>query len=75
MILVAGLRYVPSLLYVVFLGAIILYLARNAVFFCLLAKANNAKFSCQLLLSFCGHFARSGMQASCRAPNSIYQTH
>ena len=52
-----------------------LYIARNAVFYCLLVKANNAKFSCQLLLLFCGRFERSGVQASCRVPNSIYQTH
>ena len=37
-------------------------------------KANNAKFSCQLLLLFCARFERSGVQASCRAPNSVYQT-
>ena len=49
-----------------------IYVARNVVFYCLLA--NNAKFSCQHLLSFCGRFERSGVQASCRAPNSIYQT-
>ena len=36
-------------------------------------KANNAKFSCQLLLLFCARFERSGVQASCRAPNLIYQ--
>ena len=51
-----------------------LYIARNAVFYCLLVKANNAKFSCQLLLLFCGRFERSGVQASCRVPNSIYRT-
>ena len=37
-------------------------------------KENNAIFSCQLLLLSCGRFERSGVQASCRAPNSIYQT-
>ena len=50
------------------------YIARNAVFYCLLVKANNAFFSCQLILLFCGRFERSGVQASCRAPHSIYQT-
>ena len=30
----------------------ILYIARNVVFYCLLVKANNAKNSCQLLLCF-----------------------
>ena len=39
-----------------------------------LVKANNANFSCQLLLLFCGRFERSGVQASCRAPNSMNQT-
>ena len=53
---------------------IILYIARNVVFYCVLVKSNNAIFSCQLLLLFCGRFERSGVQASCRAPNSIYQT-
>ena len=47
---------------------IILCIARNAVFYCLLVKANNAKSSCQLLHLFCGRFERSGVQASCRAP-------
>ena len=51
------------------------YIARNVVLYCLLVKANNAKFSCQLLLLFCGRFETSGVQASCRAPNLIYQTH
>ena len=51
-------------------------LTRNVVFYCLLVKANNARFSRQLLFLFCGHFERSGVQAtnSCSAPNSIYQT-
>ena len=49
------------------------YIARN-VFYCLLVKANNTKCSCQLLLLFRGRFERSGVQASCRAPNSIYKT-
>ena len=31
---------------------IILYIARNVVFYCLVVKANNAKFSCQLVLFF-----------------------
>ena len=44
----------------------VLYIARNVVFYCLLVKANNAFFSCQLLLLFCGRFERSGVQASCR---------
>ena len=54
---------------------IIQYIARNVVFYCLLVKENNANFSRQLLLLFCGRFERSRVQASCRAPNSIYQTH
>ena len=49
--------------------AIILYIARNVVFDCLLVKENNAKFSCQLFVLFCGRFERSGVQGSCRAPN------
>ena len=47
-------------------------IARNVVFYCLLVKANNAIFYCHLLLLFCGRFERSGVQASCRAPNSVY---
>jgi len=35
---------------------------------------NDAKESRQRFLLFCGRFERSGVQASCRAPNSIYQT-
>ena len=52
------------------------HITRNVVFYCLLVKANNARFSRQLLFLFCGHFERSGVQAtnSCSAPNSIYQT-
>ena len=37
-------------------------------------KANNAKNSCQLLRLFCGRFERPAVQASCKAPNSMYQT-
>ena len=33
-------------------GHIILYIARNVVFYCLLVKSNNAKKYCQLLISF-----------------------
>ena len=51
-----------------------LYIARNVFFDFLLVKANNTKTSCQLLFLFCGRFERSDVQASCRAPNSIYQT-
>ena len=40
----------------------------------LLAKANNAKFSCQFYILFCGRFERSGVQTSCRAPNYIVQS-
>ena len=49
------------------------YIARNVVIYCSLLKANNAFFSCQRLFLICGRFERSG-QASCRAPNSTYQT-
>ena len=47
----------------------VLHIARNVVFSCLLVKTNNAKNSCQLLLLFCGRFEMSGVQAGCRAPN------
>ena len=57
-----------------YISIIVLYRDRNVVFYCLFVKANNATSSCQLLLWFCGRFERSGVQASCRAPNSIYQT-
>ena len=50
------------------------HVASNVVFYSLLVKTHNAKKSCQILLLFCGRFERSGVQASCRAPNSIYQT-
>ena len=67
---------VRSLLHVVYLNHTIdIYqVARNVVFHWILMRANNAISSCQLLLLFCGRFERSGVQASCRAPNSIHQT-
>ena len=51
-----------------------IHIVRNVVFYCSLVKANNAIFCCQLLLLFRGRFERSGVQASCRTPNSMYQT-
>ena len=40
----------------------------------LASASEQRKNSCQRLLLFCGRFERSGVQASCRAPNTIYQT-
>ena len=50
-----------------------IYIARDVVFYWLIVKTNSPNFSCQLLLLFCGRFERSGVRASCTAPNSIYQ--
>ena len=54
---------------------IIVYIARDIVYYWLLVKAESAKNSCQFLVLFCGPFERSGVHASCRAPNSTYQRH
>ena len=40
----------------------------------LISESKQRKNSCQLLLLFCGRFERSGVQAGCRVPRSVYQT-
>ena len=67
-------RLYPALLRLLKHSITSYYIARSVVFYCLLVKANNTKFPCQLLLLFCGRFERSRVQASCRAPNLMYQT-
>ena len=53
---------------------IILYTARNVVIYRFLVKANKSKLCSHFSLLLCGRFERSGVPASFRAPNIIYQS-